>query len=66
VAFAGAAGGDLGGLAFVGVAERKTGDHVGISVQTGAYGLADGGGHRRSQHSHRSDNACVICIAWSI
>jgi hypothetical protein len=44
VAFAGAAGGDLGGYAFAGVAERKTGDDVDISEETGAYGLRDDSG----------------------
>jgi hypothetical protein len=41
VAFAGAAGGDLGNHAFAGVAERKTGDAVAIAWETGAYGLRD-------------------------
>ena len=43
VAFAGAAGGDLHGVAFAGVAGRKRGADVQIAWETGAYGLRDGG-----------------------
>jgi hypothetical protein len=41
VVFAGAAGGDLSGSAFAGVAERKKTANTGISKKRGAYGLRD-------------------------
>ena len=77
VAFAGAAGGDLDGGAFAGVAERKTGANVGMYRQTGAYGLysygdesalrADGEGKGAVRlNAHRkafSRGDSVTCVA---
>jgi hypothetical protein len=79
VAFAGAAGGDLGnrGFAFAGVAGFKTGAYVGLSNETGAYGLrdnddeqalrADGEGKgavRRNAHGRAfSRGDSITCVA---